>query len=170
MATMRTEPPPSVARAVLLMYAGAVVSGANFVIGLALQGEFRRSIARHSARHLTQHQLNAAFGAAIVAIVLAGILGVALWLWMAHANRLGYQWARVTATVLFAISATDWVVSLGSGDPAWTKFTSLAVVGVGAATIILLYRPDASAYFGRGPGAPAPGPPGCGPPGEEPTG
>lgn len=158
MAAMRTEPPASIARAVRLMYAGAVVSGANFLIGLALRGEFRRSIARHSARHLTQRQLSAAFDAAIVAIVLAGILGVALWLWMAYANRLGYRWARVTATVLFAISATDWVVSLGNGDPAWTKLTTLVVVGVGAATIVLLYRPDASAYFAGAPGS-SPGPP-----------
>lgn len=140
------------------MHAGAVASGLNFLLGLAFMGQLRTSIRQHGAHHLTDHQLNAAFAAAIVAIVVAGILGVALWLWMAHANGLGYRWARRTATGLFAVFAADWLASLVNADPAWTKLTSFVVLGVGAATILLLYRPEASAYFHGARAAPPPGP------------
>jgi hypothetical protein len=95
------------------------------------------------------------------------VLYVALWLWMASANRTGKGWARIVVTVLFAIdtlgAAWGWwdVLAIagahrhlgsGFGGPLSTavQLDMLSALGVWVlhlAIILLLWRRESSAYY-----------------------
>jgi hypothetical protein len=39
--------------------------------------------------------------------IVSGLVGIALWLWMARANGQGRNWARILSTVLFFLATLD---------------------------------------------------------------
>jgi hypothetical protein len=98
------------------------------------------------------------FGSAVGAA-----LGVALWLWMASANRAGRKWARTTSTVLFVISTLGTAslllllrpllhltAALGGSASDIVLVSVLFAVGIwvlGLATIVLLWRTESSDYY-----------------------
>jgi hypothetical protein len=90
-------------------------------------------------------------GVVVAALVLAGLVQIALWVWMAEANRAGKAWARVTSTAFFGISTLGTFIALTRpGDG--TSFTKLfGAVGwlIGCAAIALLWQPQSNAYFKR---------------------
>ena len=90
----------------------------------------------------------------VTPLVFVAVVQIALWLWMAWANRRGRNWARVTGTVLFGfytIGSLGTVFRPGDG----TSFIKLlAVVGwlIACATVVLLWQPQSSSFFrGRRP-------------------
>ena len=79
--------------------------------------------------------------------IVSGVIGIALWLWMARANNQGKNWARILSTVLFCLATLDLVgvfsepkTVLGLVFPVLTW-----LVGLGA--VFLLWRPESSAFF-----------------------
>ena len=95
-------------------------------------------------------------------LMVAGLVVIALWLWMARANGQGRDWARILSTVLFVLATLQLpgaftqpvshagfgvtVLYYGSVEPfvaAWL---------VGAAAVWLLWRPASTAFF-RPPGS-----------------
>jgi hypothetical protein len=79
--------------------------------------------------------------------VVSGVIGVALWLWMARKNAQGKNWARILSTVLFALATLDLfgVVSqpktvLGLIFPVLTW-----LVGLGA--VVFLWRKESTEFF-----------------------
>ena len=79
--------------------------------------------------------------------MVSGVIGVALWLWMARKNSQGKNWARILSTVLFGLATLDLfgVVSqpktvLGLVFPVLTW-----LVGLGA--VILLWRRESTEFF-----------------------
>jgi len=142
----RLPAPPSVAKAVKLMYAGAAVSTVSLIISLADISGTKAAIkkARPSLTATQVSQLNTfIIGLAIV----SGVIGIALWLWMARANNQGKNWARILSTVLFCLATLDLVgvfsqpkTLLGLVFPVLTW-----LVGLGA--VFLLWRPESSAFF-----------------------
>ena len=80
--------------AVKLMYAGAAVSAAGLITGLALiivdiQVAARGQFLGHT---LTAPQMRPLV---ITVWIVFGLAGIALWLWMARANGQGRNWARI---------------------------------------------------------------------------
>src|SRR5215831_4396179 len=129
-------PPQSIQRAVMLMYVGA---------GLEVLGLIFDLIVRQGSN---------ATG------IPGAILGVALWLWMARANKAGKNWARITSTVFFGIDCLGLLLILvGAGVAMHSVSSSGKIVlvasvvagiitwGIGLATIVLLWGRESSQYY-----------------------
>jgi hypothetical protein len=142
----RPPAPPSVANAVKLMYVGAAVSTVSLIISLADISGTKTAI-RKARPNLTAAQVNQLNTFIISLAIVSGLIGIALWLWMARANNQGKNWARILSTVLFGLATLDLVgvvtepkTLLGLLFPVLTW-----LVGLGA--VWLLWRPDSSTFF-----------------------
>jgi hypothetical protein len=165
----RPAPPAPVRTAVRLMYAGAVVSAAGLMIGLALiiidiQVAARGQFLGHS---LTAPQTRPLV---ITVWIAFGLAVIALWLWMARANGQGRNWARILCTVLFGLATLELIrvrpqypggylahfVIGGHVYPVIHSVLGATVLGLivpvllwltGLAAVWLLWRPASSAFF-----------------------
>ena len=149
------RPPAPVLTAVKLMYAGAAVSAVGTIVGLALIIVDLKAAAsgRFLGHSLTEPQTRPLI---ITVWIVFGLLGVALWLWMARANGQGRNWARILSTVLFVLATLQLRHPQPQGSPAGFGVTVLyygiAVLFVaawlaGAAAVWQLWRPASSAFF-----------------------
>lgn len=142
--------PASIAMAVKLMYVGAALSLLGLLSTLFMRGSIRDAVQKASdnaATHLTSAQVDAAVSAAVGVGVVSGLIGVALWLWMASANGKGRKWARILATIFFAFSVLGMLGSLAQHPPVLSLIISVLSVILGAYIIYLLYRPESSQYY-----------------------
>ena len=152
----RPAPPVPVRTAIRLMYAGAVVSAVELMIGLALiiadiQVAARGRFLGHS---LTAPQLKPLV---ITVWIVFGLAVIALWLWMVRANGQGRNWARILSTVLFGLTTlqlhgafTRPVSHAGSGVTGLYYGATVLFVAawlLGAAAVWLLWRPASRAFF-----------------------
>ncbi len=153
---LRPPAPAPVLIAVKLMYAGAAVSTAGLIIGLALiivdiTAAARGRFLGHS---LTAPQMRPLI---ITVWIVVSLAVIALWLWMARANGQGRTWARILSTVLFGLATlqlrgdfTRPVSQAGFGVTVLSYGgTALFVAAwlAGAAAVWLLWRPASSAFF-----------------------
>lgn len=145
----RAQAPGPVILAVRLMYAGAVVSAINLVVGIARPGSITAAIQKANPSY-TAGQIAASKGAIIAAAVISGLVGVALWLWMAWANGRGRNWARILGTVFFAITTISLPLTLAQPSGTVTKFLGTLTWLIGAVTVFNLWRRESSAYFKPG--------------------
>ena len=142
--------PASIAMAVKLMYVGAGLSLLGLLSSLLMRGSIRDAVQKASdnaATHLTSAQVDTAVAVAVGAAVVSGIIGIALWLWMAAANGKGRKWARVLATIFFALSVLGMLGSLAQHPPVLSLIISVISVILGAYIIYLLYRPESTQYY-----------------------
>ena len=151
---LRPLAPAPVLTAVKLMYAGAAVSAVYLIILLAIV------IGDTKAVHASWNGHRLATAPAITLGIVPGLVVIALWLWMARANRQGRNWARILSTVLFGL-ATLQLIKLISDLPQPVSHAGFgatvlnygvtalfaAVWLVGAAAAWLLWRPASSAFF-----------------------
>ncbi len=153
---LRSPAPAPVLTAVKLMYAGAVVSAAGLIIGLALiivdiTAAARGRFLGHS---LTAPQMRPL----IIAVwIVFSLVVIALWLWMARANGQGRKWGRILSTALFGLATLqlhgDFTQPVGhAGFGATVLYyggTALFVAAwlAGAAAVWLLWRPASTAFF-----------------------
>ena len=142
----RPAAPPTVQNAVKLMYAGAAVSTVSLIVSLVDIGGTKSAI-RKARPSLTVAQVNQLNTFIISLAIVSGLVGIALWLWMARANGQGRNWARILSTVLFGLATLDLfgVASqpktlLGLVFPVLTW-----LLGLGA--VVLLWRKQSTAFF-----------------------
>jgi hypothetical protein len=147
--------PASVLIAAKLMDAGAAIGAVQLIIGLALiivdiKAAAHGQFLGHS---LTSPQMRPAI---ITLWIVLGLIGIALWLWMARANGQGRNWARILSTVLFGLATLQLDHPQPQGSPAGFGATvlyygvtvlSAAAWLAGAAAVWLLWRPASSAFF-----------------------
>lgn len=145
----RDQAPGPVVLAVRLMYAGAVASAANLIVGIASPGSITSAIQKANPNY-TAGQIATSKGPIIAAVVISGLVGVALWLWMAWANGRGRNWARILGTVFFAITTIGLPLTLTQGSGAVAKFVGTLTWLIGAVTVYNLWRRESSAYFRAG--------------------
>jgi hypothetical protein len=121
-------PPASLLAAVKLMYVGAGLS----LLAMFFAPRHPQSVARSVGRGRPS--------------VVIGLIAVGLWLWKAQANHRGEAWARIVATVLFAlnIGVTAYNLAQTTGFGAVINITSIVLSG---AILWLLYRQDTNAYY-----------------------
>jgi hypothetical protein len=152
-ALVRPPIPPSVARAVQVMYLGAVASLIGIIIELLTRHSLRTFIADHSTRNgkrLTAAQVADTYHAELIVLVVVGLIGVGLWIWMARSNKAGKNWARITSTVFFAIDTLGAIGGLAGGALSGgnaNRFYGLVVWVIGVGAIILLWQRSSSDYF-----------------------
>ncbi len=145
------EQPPSIKTAVMLMRVGAAVSVISILVGLvtlgALKDEVRQQL-EDAGTSFSESDVDTLYGVSVGIIIVSGLIGVALWLWMASANGKGKRWARVVATVLGVINALSFLFAVTAGSQ--TLLSSLvgaASLIVGVSALVFMYRRDASAFY-----------------------
>jgi hypothetical protein len=145
---MRDRPPapPSVLNAVKLMYAGAVVSAIEIIISLTTIGSLKSAIEK-AYPHDTAAYVHTLEVEGVAGLVISGLLGVGLWILMARMNLAGRSWARIVATVLFAINTLELLsIFVRPNATLGVAFAVLLwLIGLGA--IVFLWRGESSAYF-----------------------
>jgi len=140
--------PPSVARAVRVMYAGAWASTIGIVLDLVTVRSLQArlvTMTNPNGSRLTAGQVAEQEHLAIASLVAMGVVAVVLWVWMARSNRDGKSWARPVATAIFAVATIQVVGDLnGSGGLAGTvetRICGIVVWLIGLAAVILLWQP-----------------------------
>ena len=143
--------PASIATAVKLMYAGAVINLVSAVSTLTSMGAMKTSVVdelRKADANVSQSTIDAAYGVAVGFALLFSVVGVLIWLWMAWKNGQGRSWARIVASVLGGINVISTVFTvLGGNSPALT--TTISAINLVLAIVILtfLWRKESSAYY-----------------------
>jgi hypothetical protein len=142
----RPPQPPSVVNAVRLMYAGAGLSAIGLIFDFVGLSSVKKTLEQQHP-DMTTAQINSIETVTVAVVVVVGLLGIGLWIWMALANGKGKSWARIVASVLFALSTLDLLISLAGVGVRSGFILGILVWLVGLAAIILLWRKDSSAFF-----------------------
>jgi hypothetical protein len=165
-AAMPPKPPApqAVLRAHYCILAGAALSLVGIIVTLAQSGSIRSTLeSRETNSAISPGTLNALATGTIVAAAVFGLVGTALWIWMAFATKAGKNWARILSAVFFGLSAVStlfstvtYFASSTSGSSSTTFTSSDTTLGLvvsvleflaGLAAIILLWHKDSAAYF-----------------------
>jgi hypothetical protein len=132
--------------AVLLMYAGAALTAVGLALSVIAVATGDKAL-RASHPQATAAQLHATQNVLITGAVTSGVIEIAAWLLLARANRGGLKWARIVATVLFALSTANLAGHLHGSATIGNTIYSVVIWVVGLATIVLLWLRPSSAYF-----------------------
>ena len=137
----RPAPPRTVKSAVLLMYAGAVVTAITLVVTVLTIHSIETTM-ETKANYTPQqaHQL-------VVVAIVEALVTLGLWLLMAWANRSGLAWGRITATVLFGLNTIGLLLAFLRGADAVSLVFAVVVWLIGLGAIVLLWRKESSQYF-----------------------
>ena len=139
--------PQSVMRAVRVMYVGLAVSLIGIVVDMTTLSSTRSAILKRNPSY-TAAQLNTAEHVQIGVFIAGGLIGAALWLWMAQSCRAGKGWARVVATVFFGIDTLSVLVGAAAVQSGGvSRIYGFVVWVIGLIAIILLWRRASSDYF-----------------------
>jgi hypothetical protein len=142
--------PQSVLRAVKVMYVGLAVSLIGIIVDMTTLSSTRSAILKRNPSY-TATQLNNAEHLQIGLFIAGGLIGAALWLWMAQSCRAGKSWARVTSTVFFGIDTLSVVIGTAAVQGGGlSRIYGYVVWAIGLVAIILLWQRSSSDYF-RGP-------------------
>src|SRR5580692_4880601 len=145
--------PPSITRAVRVMSVGAVASVIGIIVDLTTYSSLQNAIAnrkRKNGQPLTHSQVVNLAHVEVVVLVVVGLIAAGVWIWMARNCLAGKSWARITSTVLFAISTIGVFVSVSGGAVAAggaTRIYGFVVWIVGRIAIVLLWQRTSSEYF-----------------------
>jgi hypothetical protein len=145
--------PPSITRAVRVMYVGAAASVIGIIVDLTTYSSLQNALAKRKGKNgqlMTHAQVVDLAHVEVVAFVVGGLIAAGLWIWMARGSRAGKSWARTVSTVLFAISTISAFVSIGGGALAAvdaTRIYGFVVWIIGLAAIVLLWQRASSDYF-----------------------
>lgn len=141
----RPEPSSSILAAVRLMYVGAGLQALGIIFSLLTRGQLRDQFAEQQPE-LTQEELDTAVAVGVGGIVVIGLLAIAMWIWMAQANKRGLGWARIVATVLGGLNIAFTLFSLFQSTGVGFV-VQLITIALAAAILFLLFRPDSGAYY-----------------------
>jgi hypothetical protein len=142
----RPPAPASVLNAVKLMYAGAAISTVSLIISLVdIHGT--KSAIEKARPNLTTAQVNQLNTFIISLAVVSGVLGIALWLWMAWANNQGKNWARILSTVLFGLATLDLIGVFSQPKTIFGLVFPVLTWVIGLGAVFLLWRPESTVFF-----------------------
>jgi hypothetical protein len=142
----RPPAPPSVQNAVKLMYVGAAVSTVSLLISLLSIGDTKDAI-RKARPTLSAAQVNQLNTFIITLAIVSGVIGVALWLWMARANGQGKNWARIMSTVLFGLATIDLFGVLSQPKTLLGLVFPVLTWLVGLGAVFMLWRRENNDFY-----------------------
>ena len=139
--------PQSVLRAVRVMYVGLAASLLGILVDMTTLSATRSEIIKQNPKFTTA-QVNSAEHLEIGVFIAGGLIGAALWLWMAQSCRAGKGWARVVSTVLFGIDTVS-VLAGAAAVPGGglTRIYGFVIWAIGLVAIFLLWQRSSSDYF-----------------------
>jgi hypothetical protein len=123
------------------MYVGAAITAITLVVTV---------LTIHSTETALENRANYTPQQAqqvVVSSIAAAVITLGLWLLMAWANRNGYSWGRIAATVLFALNTISLMVGAWRGIAVVNLLFAGLVWLIGLGAIVLLWRKESSAYF-----------------------
>jgi hypothetical protein len=139
--------PQSVLRAVRVMYVGLAASLLGILVDMTTLSATRSEIIKQNPKFTTT-QVNNAEHLEIGLFIAGGLIGAALWLWMAQSCRAGKGWARVVSTVLFGIDTLSVLAgAAGAQGGGLTRIYGFVVWAIGGIAIFLLWQRSSSDYF-----------------------
>jgi hypothetical protein len=142
-----TNAPQSVQRAVRVMYVGLAASLLGIVVDMTTLSSTRSAILKRNPGY-TATQVNNAEHLEIGLFIVGGLIGAALWLWMAQSCRAGKGWARVVSTVFFGIDTLSVLVGAAAVQGGGlSRIYGIVVWVIGLIAIVLLWRRSSSDYF-----------------------
>jgi hypothetical protein len=155
----RPPQPPTLRNAVRLMLAGAALALVGVIVTLSFSSRIKTAVvnaaitanktaASQGKTRLTTAQIHSLANATVAVLVVLGIVGVLLWLWMAWANNRGSSWARIVATVLFALDTISFVLEVGRASVSIIVIAVGWLIGLGA--VILLWNRQTTQYINAG--------------------
>jgi hypothetical protein len=153
--TERPPRPPALRNAVRLMWVGAALALVSVIVTLAFSSKIKSSVTKTAIKAnatrrsegkavLTTSQIHSLGSATVIVLAVAGIIAVLLWAWMAWANNKGSSWARIVATVLFALNTISLI--FGAGRVGVTIIVVALGWLVGLVAVVLLWRKETTAY------------------------
>jgi hypothetical protein len=154
----RPPQPSTLRNAVRLMWVGAALALIGVIITLAFTSKIKNAVHTaalnanaknradgNTSKILTAANIHSLENATVVLLAVFGIIGVLLWVWMAWANNKGRNWARIVATVLFALNTIALILEFGRASVSIIAILLGWLVGLGAT--ILLWRRETTAYI-----------------------
>ncbi|HUD77411.1 MAG TPA: hypothetical protein VMR00_06145 [Streptosporangiaceae bacterium] len=155
----RPPQPPSLRNAVRLMWAGAALALLSVIISVAFSSKIKTAVTNAALKAnatnradnktvLTASQIHTLANVTVVVLVIAGLIGVLLWVWMAWANNRGRNWARIVATVLFALDTISFILSISRASVS-IIFLALEWL-VGLVAIVFLWRKETTQWIDMG--------------------
>lgn len=140
-----TAPPPPLALAVKLMWAGAVLSVIGILVSFLTTDAARQSLEDRGS--LTSDEIDTAVTVGIAFGVIFGLIGVALWIVNAIFNGRGKKWARILGTVLGGLSVLSLLSLFAQSVGAVTVVLSLVQVALAIVIVVLIWRPESSRFY-----------------------
>jgi hypothetical protein len=142
------EQPASIRLAVRLMWVGAALSVLRIFAVFLQTDEIREQVVENATERLSPSEVDAAVAGALTVAGLLGVVGTALWVWMATTNGQGKSWARTTATVLGAVNVVVTFVGVAVGQlPAIGLVIAIVTIVLAVSILVLLYKPESSRYY-----------------------
>ena len=143
-------PPRSIVDSVRLMQFGAALEVAEIVRGFLTRGQLHDAIAREAAAsHLvaTEADIDGVLRVSLTVTTVTAALACALWLYLARVTARGSRWGRIVASVLFALAVGSFFGGLLPTAGLFAQAFALALLAVGAWTLVRLWHRDSSAYI-----------------------
>jgi hypothetical protein len=143
--------PSSIALAVKLMYAGAILSVLSLIYSFTTMGDFKDDLADQMRRDdpgVSQSTIDAAYSVGIAFAIIFGLLGALLWVWMAWKNGQGRGWARVVATVLAGLNLVGllFTAAASNSEPV-TLISSIVSVLLAVVILVLLWKKESTEFY-----------------------
>lgn len=149
--------PRTVLNAVRLMYLGAVAQLTVLIVVMLtadhIRAAVRAAVVVYRDPAVTARVLDTVNVDLVVDMAVIP-LAVALWLFTAWVNGMGYDWARLVAVGFFTLNTGGMVVDLAQGGAAYAPAATIAVGvewAIGLAAIVLIFWKQSWPYYVRQP-------------------
>lgn len=142
--------PPAIDKAVMLMKVGAALSIISGLLSLTMRSAYREiseKALRDGSQPVTAENIDLGTNMALGFAIASGLIGAALWWWMAVMNNKGKSWARILSTIFFGISVLSFVYGLSTGTPMLGIVLSVLSLLVGAGAVWFMWQKESTNYY-----------------------
>lgn len=143
-------PPRSITDSVRLLQFGAILNVLEILRGILTRGALRTAIigeAQKQGVHPTPDAIDRATAVVLGVTTVVAAISAVVWYLLSRATARGSKWARIIATVLFALAVIGF---LGGALPTAGLFHlvfALALLLIGAWSLVRLWHRDSSAWI-----------------------